>query len=237
MTRRTHIENKIFVRDKSLVKDIIEKYHGNWPIVYGVPRSGSTLLRNILNTIFDGNIAVQQHDFFKTDNKVFCAYRDFRDSTVSQWRIQRGGFSNEKNKQVVDFNVVEHNAGRIKSQVHENLNKFKSYYDTSQIYFACYESYFDNFDTVLDDIERFLDINIKSELRDFIKTTWHRDNVKRIYSDAIPKFWGMDRRTEIHGQHIYKGLPETWKELLTTPAQADITNFFTNELKEWGYEL
>mgnify|MGYP003141279537 CR=1 FL=1 len=34
-----------FVEDKTLVNDIVEKYKDNFPQVYGVPRSGSTLLR------------------------------------------------------------------------------------------------------------------------------------------------------------------------------------------------
>jgi len=48
-----------FVDDKSLVNPIIKDFEArrlNVPKIFGVPRSGSTLMRNILNTIFDGRV-------------------------------------------------------------------------------------------------------------------------------------------------------------------------------------
>ena len=41
-----------FVDDEEIVKDILDQYKDNYPEVYGINRSGSTLLRNIVNTIF-----------------------------------------------------------------------------------------------------------------------------------------------------------------------------------------
>ena len=235
MARRVKIEHSKFVTDKSLVADIIAKYEGNYPVVYGVPRSGSTLLRNILNTIFDGNIQVQKHEFFETTSKVVCAYRDFRDSAVSQWRIQRAGFDTEDTKQVVDFNTIKFNATRIRKQVNNNLNRFKQYYDSSQIYFARYETYHDDFDYLCNDLEKFFEIVIVDELRDFLKQAWNKDIVKRKFSDAMPSFHGFDGETEIHGQHVYKGAVGTYQELLVPDAHEEITNFFKSELEAWGY--
>jgi 4-amino-4-deoxy-L-arabinose transferase-like glycosyltransferase len=235
MSRRVEIEYLKFVTDKSLVADIVAKYKGNYPVVYGVPRSGSTLLRNILNTIFDGNIQVQKHDFFKTTAKVICAYRDFRDSAVSQWRIQRAGFDTEDTKQVVDFNTIKFNATHIQNQVNNNLNRFKQHYDSSQIYFARYETYHNDFDYLCNDLEQFFEIVIVDELRNFLKQTWNKDIVKRKFSNALKAFQGMDGETEIHGQHVYKGAVGTYQELLVPEAHEEITNFFKPELETWGY--
>ena len=43
--------NSNFVKDKSLINDIVEKYRGKPPIVYGINRSGSTLLRKRTGTM------------------------------------------------------------------------------------------------------------------------------------------------------------------------------------------
>ena len=91
-----------FVSDKSLVNPIIEDFEKrgtNFPIVFGVPRSGSTLIRNILNTIFDGRVNVQRHNYFdfEENDMIIASYRDFRDCTISKWRMNTGGFDTEKN--------------------------------------------------------------------------------------------------------------------------------------------
>lgn len=225
-----------FVEDKTLINDIVEKYKDNFPRVYGVPRSGSTLLRNILNTIFDGNIKVQKHDYFTTDTKVICSYRDFRDSTISQWRIQKAGFDTEKNAKIATFSNIEYNAGRIKNQA-GTLKQFKDTYSSNQVYFARYENYHDNFNNLCDDLEEFLDIEIKSQLRNFLQNAWNKERVKKVYSDSLGAFVGYDEQTEIHGQHIYKGKVGTWKELLREEDHKTLNEFFQKELLEWGYKI
>jgi len=223
-----------FVEDKSLVSDILDKYRDNFPMVYGVPRSGSTLIHNILNTIFDGNIEVQKHYFFKTNNKVIVAYRDFRDSTASNWRINKAGFDKEEDKKVVGFDEMLDSANRIKRQVHDNLNQFKEYYSDEAL-FMCYEQYHEDFDFLLDKLEKFLDIKIKPKLREFINKTWNKKRIKRVYSDSLEAFMGYDKATEIHGQHIYKGAVGTWKEFLVEEDHCKMNEFFKDELKHWEY--
>ena len=67
------------------------------PQLFGVSRSGGTLIYNIINEIFNGNTQPQSHEFFSTERKVIATYRDFRDSTVSWWRMVVGQLDNEDN--------------------------------------------------------------------------------------------------------------------------------------------
>ena len=99
-----------FVDDKSLIKTMLKDYIDSgkkYPEVYGVPRSGSTLVRNILNTIFDGKVKVQRHHHFGNEvdknSMVVASYRDPRDCVISKWRMNYGGFDNDKDKIVTDW--------------------------------------------------------------------------------------------------------------------------------------
>ncbi len=263
-----------FVEDKSLVNDIIKEYkkqHGtNWPQVFGIPRSGSTLVRNILNTIFDGRIKVQHHGYKKAESMLVATYRDFRDCAISKWRMNFGGFDKDKDKilsswdgkemhipEHIDHNrsvvSIKSSAGAIKNRV-SNLNQhdkrygnenvgyandsvFAKYKVNKNIYFARYEDFHNNFDLLMDHFEKFFNIVIKKDLREFIHETWNRDRVKKVYSDSIGAFGGYDRKTEIHGQHIYKGKVGTWREILIEEDHHLMTSHFKDQLERWGYEL
>ena len=80
-------------------------------------------------------------------------------------------------------------------------------------------------------------VTIKRDLRDFIQERWNKGRVKRVYSDTIKAFSGYDVKTEIHGQHIYKGKVGTWKEFLEESQHGEMTSFWRNQLIKWGYEL
>lgn len=265
-----------FVNDKSLIDKMLKDYKGSgkqWPKVYGVPRSGSTLVRNILNTIFDGRVKVQKHHHFETvisnGDMTVASYRDPRDCAISKWRMNYGGFDNDKDKVITDWSsenliIPSHHTlmENKKTSVSEcvkaiarrfkDLNKFDSDfgndnigYDISNykdvgkrnksIYFARYEQFHDNFDLLMNHFEKFFEIVIVKDLRNFVEDIWNKDRVKRVYSDSIPR--GYDTDTEIHAHHIYKGATGTWREILKEDDHDKMNERLSSELKRWGYEL
>ena len=254
-----------FVDDKSLVEPIIKDFEArglNIPRIFGVPRSGSTLVRNILNTIFDGRVKVQGHNFWEPDENdmIVATYRDFRDCTASKWRMNSGGFDNEKDLFIVKWddnmgkttdgmNTMRNAASALKRRA-GGLDRFDNLYNNQElgykekrvkinknIYFARYEEFQNNYEFLFNHLEQFLRVTIKRDLRDFIQERWNKGRVKRVYSDTIKAFSGYDKDTEIHGQHIYKGKVGTWKEFLQESQQGEMTSFWKDELIRWGYEL
>ena len=254
-----------FVDDKSLVNPIIKDFEArglNVPKIFGVPRSGSTLMRNILNTIFDGKVRVQNHKYWDPEDNdmIIATYRDFRDCTASKWRMNSGGFDNEKDafkvkwdhnmdKTADNVNTMRNAASALKIRV-EGLNRFDELYYNKKlgykqkmvkinrnIYFARYEEFQNNYEFLFNHLEQFLKVTIKRDLRDFIQERWNKGRVKRVYSDTIKAFSGYDVKTEIHGQHIYKGKVGTWKEFLEESQHGEMTSFWRNQLIRWGYEL
>ena len=255
-----------FVDDKRLVKPIIKDFKARGlkiPKIFGVPRSGSTLIRNILNTIFDGRVKVQEHKYWDPEDNdmIIATYRDFRDCTASKWRMNSGGFDNEKDVFTVKWddnmgktagkgNITMRNAASALRKRVSYIEKFDELYDNEKlgykekmvkinrnIYFARYEEFQNNYEFLFNHLEQFLKVIIKRDLRDFIQERWNKGRVKRVYSDSIRAFSGYDRETEIHGQHIYKGKVGTWKEFLQESQHGEMTSFWRDQLIRWGYEL
>lgn len=264
-----------FVDDKSLIKTMLKDYIDSgkkYPEVYGVPRSGSTLVRNILNTIFDGKVKVQRHHHFGNEvdknSMVVASYRDPRDCVISKWRMNYGKFDNDKDKIVTDWDSkkmivpdhvtldkskhssVSNCTSAIKSRFRD-LHSFDEDYGNNDngysskkgiytkmnknILFVRYEQFNDNFDLLMNQFEEFFEIVIVKDLRNFVKDTWNKDRVKRVYSDSMSRGYELD--TEIHAQHIYKGATGTWKEILVESDHSKINEALSDELKRWGYEL
>jgi hypothetical protein len=104
------------------------------PMLFGVSRSGGTFIYNIINEIFQGNVKPQSHNFFATEQKVVATYRDFRDSTVSWWRMEVGKFTNLEEKRCMSKSELVRYADRMKQRINE-LNKMKEYYPENNILF------------------------------------------------------------------------------------------------------
>jgi|ETNmetMinimDraft_9_1059917.scaffolds.fasta_scaffold07523_3 hypothetical protein len=260
MTLENYIYKKInykkdkLVKDKSLVSDAVDKYVGNYPIVYGVPRSGSTLVRNILNTIFDGHIKIQNHQFCPIGNKdkIVATYRDFRDCTISKWRID----PNMRNEDINDylgkitFEEIKDVASIIRSNVNKHLNRYVQMSGEITVYpmareerpnhfeilYLKYEDFYNNFNFLFDKFETFLDIKISKKVKEFICNEWNIDKVKEDYSDNLEGgFSGLDIDSHFHGGHIYKGKVGTWRDFIVPSDHEKLSKFFEKELKKWGY--
>ena len=68
--------------------------------LYGVPRSGGTLVYNIVRELLSGKATIepQTHSFFDDSEKAIITYRDFRDCVVSSWRVGNNFDSPERRK-------------------------------------------------------------------------------------------------------------------------------------------
>ena len=64
------------------------------PRIFGIPRSGGTLVYNVIRELYDEEVLHQTHGYFDPQDglKVIIVHRDFRDAAISNWRIYEGEF-------------------------------------------------------------------------------------------------------------------------------------------------
>jgi hypothetical protein len=227
------------------VKSISAKYKKNYPVLFGVPRSGGTLIYNITNTIFDGNIANQSHNFFKTNKKKVIVYRDFRDSSISGWIYkQRKSFKNPEDY-TPPSEIPYHNCSKefwhIKRIVNSHLNKFSS---SDSTLFLQYEKFVNNFDYIFDQYENFFDFVVEDSLREHIVSSWNIDRVKKVYTSGHDNYPGSpaqirkikSQNASFHSGHVFSGEGGVWRQIIRKKDHKYVNAFFEKELKKWGYE-
>ncbi|KKN19667.1 hypothetical protein LCGC14_0943350 [marine sediment metagenome] len=206
---------------------------------YGMSRSGSTLVHRALRYIFTPN-PKSGHNFVKTQKPLVIVYRDFRDLTISYWRIfygkynRMGSLINQPTKK-----ELLGCADGIKKQI-KTLNKFKEHYkNQSSVLWLQYEKFFLNYNYLFNEIEQFCNITISENLRNFIELRTNLDSAKIIQKRLELEnedFGHYDKDTLIHSHHIYNGKVGSWKEIVQKDYHDSLNSFFKKELIDWGYK-
>ncbi|MDP6426078.1 MAG: hypothetical protein QF443_03730 [Dehalococcoidia bacterium] len=202
--------------------------------LYGVPRSGGTLVYNIIREVFpDLEIKPQTHTYFQDSVKAVVTYRDFRDSVISTWRVSLG-FDEQDYKVIAKYRWLIDTIDGYKRQVSDNLNRFRNEWSENDVLFIKYENWFNNYDFLFERLEIFFDVKINSSERKILKKKYSRREVKKKIKQ-FKSFDEYDKKDHFHGYHIYSGHPATWKQLLRKEDHVKLTYSMLNELSEWGY--
>lgn len=214
---------------------------------YAVPRSGSTLIYQILLQLFDEEDIKYSHDFFEMDNRyLIMTRRDFRDLLVSHWRIWHGKF--DENRNLINIPTYKELQGeyrtiRDKIKIMDQYEKFYKDYDKKLI--LNYEDFFGNYEFIFEKLEKFLGIKISEEKRkDIILKTCLKTKMKQqsemdiIKTDRIFDNW--TDQNDIHVNHIHPSIipkPGYWKEVVPKEFHKMVNSELREELKRWGYKI
>jgi hypothetical protein len=209
-------------------------------VAYGIPRSGSTLIYQVLCQLFPAQDVIKAHHFLYAQNltRVVMCSRDLRDVLISQWRVAQdlsGQQFIEKQVKTAESpqspekatlrsmtdEEVRYGAQQVLKQIEGSFKQYLEV-DPSCVIKLAYEQFFENFHYLFRELEKFFNISIDLDTRARIEKTCNLA-ANRSRADQLHGFKEFDPNTQIHGKHIHSGVTEFWKNFLT-PGQVAIAN-------------
>ncbi len=196
-------------------------------LIAGIPRSGSNLVRNIINEVYEEEIVNHTHFYHIPYNKIIITYRDIRDCIVSLRRL----YNRDKE--------IKGKLSLVEMLRYSILFKYYLFYlykwiklKEKKILWLRYERFFQNYDYLFDKLEDYLDIEINYEKRKLIKIKFNLKNQKKI-SDNIQN--PDEFKNNLMKSHIHKGEIEGWKKLIPTKCHWLVYFLFRRYLLDFGY--
>ena len=179
-------------------------------IQFGMIRSGSTLIYNILKEIFPDYTIIKTHNHSRSWKEIFfkkipivCTYRDPLDIICSS--IKR--YEKLVTKEVIDEQIKELKQFGFDDFI--KLEKIPRFVDKNRLNLK-YENFYNNFDYIFKELEDFFNIQITSNLRSKIASKLSIQGVKEKIS-KFKTFEENDMNTHWHGKHISNnnGMPKS----------------------------
>ena len=204
---------------------------------YSMPRSGTTLLRLVINSIFvqsDKENIVGGHEAPDKSKPILCNIRDFRDVVVSLWRIRHAEYDNGLVINKMNIRDLQSECQVVRERIYL-LDELKEQ-RMAPVFFVRYEQYWNNVDLLINQFGEFFGVEIPDELRTSAKENADRAKCKAISNRLGYDFDSIDEDTDIHGMHIYTNEPGTWKVLVERECYHAMNLYFQKELERWGYE-
>lgn len=201
-------------------------------IQFSPPRTGSTLLWNILRVCLPSVQVVKQHTLtayqkcFLNRSKIVSSVRNPLDAVASS--IQR--YDRYPSRKEVEHQIAQFKQNGIWDVLWAKRN--------SRALVLKYEDFVNDYNFIYDKLELFLGVRILQEHKDYIATEFSIDAVKRK-SEKLKKFTNEDKDTHIHGQHIsrFQGTVGYYHEYFDKPSVKLIYWHFREIFKEFNYEV
>jgi len=204
-------------------------------IACGVPRSGSTLVWQILLRALPHRKVVKTHPASWTPVEcdfIVGSIRHPYDNASSCFRSRVVGDDGDgitvkgtKKGLVQELRMLTNNYNALRMLI----NKYPG-----KVVVLHYENFFNNFDVVFDMIEQRLSIPIHPKVRKEIKKDCSFEmNQKRSFSNIKGTEY---QRTKINPSHVGNGIPGTWKSFIPRWGYDVMKKWCDPLCKEWGYE-
>jgi len=204
---------------------------------FGPPRSGTTVVHQILCSLFKETTKTHSHynQLKQVPDFWVCTIRDPRDVIASYWRVNRNVTTeNYEDTKMSNMDIDEFYLKHLRW-----FHLVSDYHKLANAIFLQYEKYVNNFDYIFDKLENgaheTINISINQDLRKALKHNHSIDRNKQFASKH--QYFDQHDAADVsglHGNHIFSGAHGSWRLLVENEKyMTDKTNSF---LKAWNYD-
>lgn len=195
---------------------------------FSPPRSGSTLVYNILREVFPHHQIEKCHTLVGRNlaSPIVATYRNPVDSVASLLMCE-------------DIAVTD-SAIRNKALLlnREGIWDLLSIRQLPNLLLLRYEDFVEDYGALFDAIERFFETSIPAEQRQSIEKKYNQEAVQAI-TNQFADFSRYDAATQFHGRHIspFKGAPNCGNQLFSAEQASRVACYFSFFMEEMGYDM
>jgi hypothetical protein len=210
----------------SFLKTILFKQKHLHIIQFSPPRTGSTLVWNAIRLF--GIKAEKTHKFDllqkSETNRIVSTIRNPYDMVCS---------SIHRYRKPVSEDIVRETIKMFESYNFNSLLELKKQKD---VLILKYENFYDNFDYLIEELERFFGLQIEPKFKEEFTSKFSRKEVSKSISN-LPKFGIYNPDTLFHGNHIGpdQGRPNSYKKYLNDKMIGDIQVAFSKIFSTFNY--
>jgi hypothetical protein len=194
-------------------------------VCYGIPRSGSTLVYQLISGIFPQGV-VKTHRYCPQHVKTAVSFRDFRDVVVSLWR--------RSDPKHISRQMTEAEVEKFVLLCQERVKDLDRYFDRGGICPLRYEEFAANPALVFAAVEKTFSIVVPAEKIAELIGQYSFDR-NRERSQGLGRFKSVDPASQIHGNHIYRGEIGGWREFVTDQGAERLELLLQAPLRRYGY--
>ncbi|MBK1790518.1 hypothetical protein [Persicirhabdus sediminis] len=210
----------------NIINNIFTRFLNPRVIQYSPPRSGSTLVYNILREIFPQKQIIKTHALER---------RFERDQIVSTYRNPLDAISSSINRYKLEAtdDVIEQQIQEFKEN---GLYDIFKVIDSPKTLLLKYEDFYDNFDYIYANLESHFNITLNQELKDSISSKLSIPSVKKMTA-KMNDFSEFDPENHFHGNHIseFNGQIGRYNQVLNKQQAEHIRTELADYMKHFGY--
>ena len=194
-------------------------------ICYGIPRSGSTLVYQLISEIYPEGVA-KTHRYCSQRVKTVVSFRDFRDVVVSLWR--RSNPAN-RGRQMSDADV-----DKFAALCQDRVKELDQYFGRGGICPLRYEDFVNNPAVIFAAIEKAFGITVSPKKVQELVNQYSLEKNREV-SRRLGGFKDVDPATQIHGNHIHRGEVGAWRQFVKGRTAERLEYLLRAPLFRYGY--
>ena len=195
-------------------------------VCYGIPRSGSTLVYQLVTGIYSEGVA-KTHRYCSHRVKTTVSFRDFRDVVVSLWR--------RSNPAAVDRQMTEQEVEKFGETCRSRIEELDRYFERDGICALRYEEFAPNPALIFSALERTFGIVVPPEKSAKLIEDYSMEKNAAI-ARKLSSFKSIDPASQIHGHHIFRGEIGGWRQFVSGAASERLEDLLREPLRRYGYE-